>query len=133
MEEQRVSLSAGEWRVMEVLWAGPKTLMELVRALGEDPGWAKSTVTTMARRMERKGLITYTTEGRAKVFQAALAREDAAAAETVSALCAQEKYTKRLLLMPGDIPRFSFRLAKNEDPLRAARQVVEDYARVLEA
>ncbi|MCI8802038.1 MAG: BlaI/MecI/CopY family transcriptional regulator [Oscillibacter sp.] len=86
MEEQRVSLSAGEWRVMEVLWAGPKTLMELVRALGEDPGWAKSTVTTMARRMEQKGLIAYTTEGRTKVFRAALAREDAAAAETDSLL-----------------------------------------------
>ena len=86
MEEQRVSLSAGEWRVMEVLWAGPKTLMELVRALGGDPGWAKSTVTTMARRMEQKGLIAYTTEGRTKVFRAALAREDAAAAETDSLL-----------------------------------------------
>ena len=86
MEEQRVSLCAGEWRVMEVLWAGPKTLMELVRALGEDPGWAKSTVTTMVRRMEQKGLIAYTTEGRTKVFRAALAREDAAAAETDSLL-----------------------------------------------
>lgn len=86
MEEQRVSLSAGEWRVMEVLWAGPKTLMELVRALGEDPGWAKSTVTTMVRRMEQKGLIAYTTEGRTKVFRAALAREDASAAETDSLL-----------------------------------------------
>ena len=86
MEEQRVSLSAGEWRVMEVLWAGPKTLMELVRALGDDPGWAKSTVTTMVRRMEQKGLIAYTTEGRTKVFRAALAREDAAAAETDSLL-----------------------------------------------
>ena len=86
MEEQRVSLSAGEWWVMEVLWAGPKTLMELVRALGEDPGWAKSTVTTMVRRMEQKGLIAYTTEGRTKVFRAALAREDAAAAETDSLL-----------------------------------------------
>jgi len=49
-----------------------------------------------------------------------------------SSLCAREKYAKRLLLMPGDTPRFSFRLAKNEDPLRAARQVVEDYARELE-
>ena len=86
MEEQRVSLSAGEWRVMEVLWTGPQTLMELVRALGEDPGWAKSTVTTMVRRMEQKGLIAYTTEGRTKVFRAALAREDAAAAETDSLL-----------------------------------------------
>ena len=53
--------------------------------------------------------------------------------EPFSALCAQEKYTKRLLLMPGEVPRFSFRLAKNEDPLRAARQVVEDYGKALEA
>ena len=52
--------------------------------------------------------------------------------EPFSALCAQEKYAKRLLLMPGDVPRFSLRLAKNEDPLRAARQVVEDYAQALE-
>ena len=52
--------------------------------------------------------------------------------EPFSALCAQEKYTKRLLLMPGEVPRFSFRLAKGEDPLRAARQVVENYAEALE-
>ena len=52
--------------------------------------------------------------------------------EPFSALCAQEKYTKRLLLIPGDTPRFSFRLAKGEDPLRAARQVVENYAEALE-
>ena len=86
MDERRIALSAGEWRVMEVLWAGPKTLMELVRALRDDPGWAKSTVTTMVRRMEQKGLIAYTAEGRTKVFRAALAREDAAAAETDSLL-----------------------------------------------
>ncbi|RKI68599.1 transcription-repair coupling factor [bacterium 1xD42-67] len=52
--------------------------------------------------------------------------------EPFSALCAQEKYAKRLLLMPGDVPRFSLRLAKNEDPLRAARHVVEDYGKALE-
>ena len=86
MDERRIALSAGEWRVMEVLWAGPKTLMELVRALRDDPGWAKSTVTTMVRRMEQKGLIAYTTEGRTKIFRAAVAREDAAAAETDSLL-----------------------------------------------
>ena len=43
--------------------------------------------------------------------------------EPFSALCAQEKYSKRLLLIPGDTPRFSFRLAKGEDPRRAARLV----------
>lgn len=86
MEEKRSVLSPSEWRVMECLWAGPKTLMELVRALKDSAGWAKSTVTTMVRRMEEKGLIGYTTQGRTKVFQAALNREAAAAAETDSLL-----------------------------------------------
>ena len=86
MEDRRDTLSPSEWRVMECLWTGPKTLMELVRALKDSAGWAKSTVTTRVRRMEEKGLIDYETEGRAKVFRAALAREDAAAAETDSLL-----------------------------------------------
>ena len=86
MEEKRNTLSPSEWRVMECLWSGPKTLMDLVRALKDSAGWAKSTVTTMVRRMEEKGLIDYEISGRTKVFQAALAREDAAAAETDSLL-----------------------------------------------
>ena len=86
MEDKRGTLSPSEWRVMECLWAGPKTLMELVRTLKDSAGWAKSTVTTMVRRMEEKGLIDYKTEGRTKVFRAALARKDAAAAETDSLL-----------------------------------------------
>lgn len=86
MDEKRGVLSPSEWRVMECLWTGPKTLMELVRALGDSAGWAKSTVTTMVRRLEEKGLIDYEQSGRAKVFQAALAREDAAAAEADSLL-----------------------------------------------
>ena len=86
MDEKRNSLTPGEWRVMECLWTGPKTLMELVRALRDSAGWAKSTVTTMVRRMEEKGLVGYETAGRAKVFRALLTREDAAATETDSLL-----------------------------------------------
>lgn len=86
MEEKRGPLSPSEWRVMECLWTGPKTLMELVRELKDSAGWAKSTVTTMVRRMEEKGLVGYDTQGRAKVFRALLAREDAATAETDSLL-----------------------------------------------
>lgn len=86
MDEKRGILSPSEWRVMECLWAGPKTLMELVRTLKDSAGWAKSTVTTMVRRLEEKGLVDHETSGRTKIFQAALAREDAAAAETDSLL-----------------------------------------------
>ena len=73
MEEKRGTLSPSEWRVMECLWTGPKTLMELVRLLRDRAGWAKSTVTTMVRRLEEKGLVCHETEGRTKVFRAALA------------------------------------------------------------
>ena len=86
MDEKRGILSPSEWRVMECLWTGPKTLMELVRTLKDSTGWAKSTVTTMVRRMEGKGLIDYEMSGRTKVFRAVLAREDAAATETDSLL-----------------------------------------------
>ena len=86
MEHPQVTLSPGEWRVMEALWQQPCTLMELVRTLGDSAGWAKSTVTTMIRRMEEKGLVTYEQSGRTKVFHPAVSREDAAAAETDSLL-----------------------------------------------
>ena len=79
MDDKRTTLSASEWKVMECLWTGEKTLMELVRELKERAGWAKSTVTTMVRRLEEKGLVTYETRGRTKLFRAALAREDAVA------------------------------------------------------
>ena len=52
MGKTKVSLSPGEWQVMEVLWRQPCTLMELVHVLGERTGWAKSTVATMIRRVE---------------------------------------------------------------------------------
>ena len=60
---EKASLSPSEWRVMEVLWLRPCTLMELVRELAQSAGWAKSTVTTMVRRMEEKGLVERSVSG----------------------------------------------------------------------
>ena len=85
MEKQAV-LSASEWQVMQLLWKRPHTLMELVAVLEKDIGWSKSTVATMVRRMEEKGIISYTEQGRTKVFSPALSREDVAARETNSLL-----------------------------------------------
>lgn len=80
------TVTQSEWPIMELLWEGPKTLMELVAALTDQIGWSKSTVTTMVRRMDDKGLITYSTEGRTKIFRPAVRREDVAARETDSLL-----------------------------------------------
>ena len=48
-----ITLSAGEWRIMERLWErSPRTLTELVRELGPETGWSKSTIVTMVGRLE---------------------------------------------------------------------------------
>lgn len=86
MDKGTITLSQSEWTVMEALWKHPKTLMELVRELGDSAHWAKSTVTTMVRRMEEKGIITHEMQGRAKLFHAAVSREAVVAEETSSLL-----------------------------------------------
>lgn len=79
-------VTSSEWSIMELLWASPKTLMELVSTLSETVGWSKSTVTTMVRRMTEKGLIDFDTDGRTKLFHAAVTREEVVAQETDSLL-----------------------------------------------
>ena len=79
-------VTPSEWSIMELLWESPRTLMELVNTLAKTIGWSKSTVTTMVRRMTEKGLIDYDTDGRTKLFRAAVSREDVVAQETNSLL-----------------------------------------------
>ena len=41
MSYTAVSLSPGEWQIMDRLWEkSPRTLMELVRLLSPDTGWS---------------------------------------------------------------------------------------------
>jgi BlaI family penicillinase repressor len=84
--ERAHTVTPGEWHIMELLWEGPKTLMDLVATLNDKMGWSKSTVTTMVRRMDDKGLITFHTQGRTKIFRSAVSREDITARETDSLL-----------------------------------------------
>ena len=85
--KQQISLSAGEWRVMECLWRQPpRTLMEMVRVLAPATGWSKSTIVTMVGRLEDKGAVTYAEGGRARQYSAAVLREQAALQETESLL-----------------------------------------------
>ena len=84
---QSIALSAGEWRIMERLWErNPKTVMELVRELGPDTGWSKSTIVTMVGRLEAKGAVAYTEGGRARQYVPAVPRNQAALEETESLL-----------------------------------------------
>ena len=84
--EKQASLTGGEWQVMECLWIRPHTLMELVDSLGKAVGWSKSTVATMVRRMEEKGIVCYEEQGRTKIFSPAISRADVASRETKNLL-----------------------------------------------
>ena len=85
--ERAITLSAGEWRIMEHLWEkNPQTSTELVRALGPETGWSKSTVVTMIGRLEAKGAVTYAEAGRARQYVPAISRDQAALEETESLL-----------------------------------------------
>ena len=72
---------------MDCLWQhSPSTVMELVTALHEKVGWAKSTTITTLRRMEDKGLVTVEVHGRTKYYTPALERDKAVRRETRSFL-----------------------------------------------
>ena len=81
------SLTNSEWYVLDCLWEhAPMTVMQLVAALGERVGWAKSTTITALTRMEAKGLITAQAHGRGKQYVPAVERQQAARQETRSFL-----------------------------------------------
>ena len=84
--EKTQTLNHSEWLVMEHLWQRPHTLMELVAAMEKSVGWSKSTVATVVRRMEEKGIIFHAEQGRTKIFSPNLSREDVTARETKSLL-----------------------------------------------
>ena len=87
MDQKPVSLSAGEWRIMECLWEqSPRTLTEMVRALGPVTGWSKSTIVTMVGRLEVKGAVAYTEGRKARQYAPTIPREQAALQETESLL-----------------------------------------------
>ena len=122
-----ITVTPGEWTVMEALWQSPKTLMELVRCLGQSEGWAKSTVTTMVRRMTDKDLIHFETDGKTKTFIAAVSREDVVAQETNSLLkrayngsigLLVNAMAQRNTLSKSDIDELYAILKKAEDELK---------------
>ena len=82
-----INLTNSEWYILDCLWErSPQTVMELVGALGERLGWAKSTTITTLRRMEDKGLLLCQIQGRAKHYSPAVSRDRAVRRETRSFL-----------------------------------------------
>ena len=118
MEEQ--VLTNSEWYVMDCLWQrSPMTVMELVAALGEKVGWAKSTTITTLRRMEEKGLVRAEVVDKAKHYTPAVEREAAVVQETSSFL--NRVYRGSVGLMVSSMAR---RQELTEEDIRELREIL---------
>ena len=81
--EVMVSLSDGEWKIMNWLWESEgKTITELTAALQEETAWDKHIIITMLNRMEKKGAVAHKKVGRAKVFYPIVPRGEVSMQET---------------------------------------------------
>lgn len=126
MERQHI-LTQAEWQIMELLWQQPHTLMELLAKLSATVGWTKSTVATMVRRMEAKGIISYDMDNRTKIFKPALGREDAALQETHSLL--HRAYQDSIGLMVGTLARQDGLTKTDIEELYAILKEAEEHAK----
>ncbi len=83
----KISLSDGEWNIMNVLWeSAPKTITQLTSMLKESTGWSKHTIITMLNRLESKGAVRYERGARAKEYYPEAERAETALEETESFL-----------------------------------------------
>jgi predicted transcriptional regulator len=78
MDDKTPDLGELEREVMQLVWAGGEVTAEAIRErLARKP--KESTVRTVLRRLEEKGYVSHTVEGRTYVFSATEARPQVAA------------------------------------------------------
>ncbi len=64
-------------RIMQVLWDhGPTTIADVHEQLGPDSELAYTTIATMLRKMEDRGLVAHDSEGRKFIYRAVVASHD---------------------------------------------------------
>ena len=64
-------------RIMKVLWSRQAaTISEVMEGLGSGADLAYTTIATMLRKMEVRGLVSHRTEGRSFIYMPKVAAED---------------------------------------------------------
>lgn len=78
-------ISESEWKVMEVVWAGPPvTAQQVSNALGKDEGWKPQTVKTLLARLVKKEALRSEADGNRFLYFPQIERNAAVMAETSS-------------------------------------------------
>lgn len=78
-------ISDAEWILLDLLWRyGELTITQMVRLLEETKGWSKHAIISFLNKMESKQLVNCRQGSRAKVYSAAVEREETVVSESVS-------------------------------------------------
>jgi predicted transcriptional regulator len=76
------TLTEAELRIMQALWLkGPGTVQQILDTLPVAPALAYNTILTTIRILERKGYIGHDKDGRAHIFRALVAENEASRSE----------------------------------------------------
>lgn len=73
-----MQLSDAEWKVMTEVWRHERaSVRDVLEGLQDQTGWAYSTVKTLLSRLADKGAVTVTTRANARLYSAAISRDQA--------------------------------------------------------
>lgn len=80
---KKISLSEGEWKLMNLLWVkSPRTIAQMVAELSSDTKWDKNTIFVMLSRMEEKGAVRFEVSSRSRQYYPTILKADIAVKET---------------------------------------------------
>lgn len=125
-------LTAPQLEILKVLWERSEaTVTEIHQALSAERPLAPTTIATLLSRLEKRGLVTYRTEGRQYVYRALLQERDAqqhALVEVTQGLFAGDVPTmvSQLLssheIRPGDLARVRELIEAKERELKRRKR-----------
>jgi BlaI family penicillinase repressor len=125
-------LTAPQLEIMRVLWDRTEaTVVEIHQSLRAERPLAPTTIATLLSRLEKRGLVTYRTEGRQYVYRAVLQEQEArkhALVEVTRGLFAGDVATmvSQLLssheLRPGDLVKVRALIETKEQELKKRKR-----------
>ena len=74
---EKIQLSDGEWRIMNVLWnTTSRTLGQITKTLEPETGWSRPTVYVMLKRLISKGIVRLDDSTRIQSYHPLIERND---------------------------------------------------------
>lgn len=98
-----MQITVSEWKIMNLLWEKPMSVMQLTRALNDETNWSKYTIIVLLKRMMEKETVSFTQDGRTKFFYPLIERESAELEESEDLL--NKAFDGRLSLMVSTLAR----------------------------